>query len=160
MGIIVKVIRHSNADLSYLRNACRYGRDREIARGAFGVNPHDPEKQYAQMVTARKYFNQTSTNPLIHLVVSFDGKTDNAAFAIAAAPQLAAYFKANYQVLWSVHPADPESSHFHVHIMLNSVNLLNGKLFHSGPYEINGFAYHVKWITGMPYRIVFECFED
>ena len=160
MGVIVKVIRHKNADLSYLWNACRYGRDREIARGAYGVHPQDPESEYAQMVAARKYYNQTSTNPLIHLVVSFDGMTDNAIFAIKAAPKIAAYFKSSYQVLWSVHPADPESSHFHVHIMLNTVNLRNGKLFHSGPYEINGFAYHVKWITGMSYQICFECKED
>ena len=55
----------------------------------------------------------------------------------------------NYQVMWGVHPSDPDSSHHHMHILLNSVNLMNGTLFHSGPYEVNGFCNHVKTITGM-----------
>jgi len=48
------------------------------------------------------------------------------------------------------------SSHYHMHIMLNSVNLKNGGLFHSGPAEIHAFADYVMRITGQPYKLVFE----
>ena len=160
MAVILKTIRHTDPGLSYLRNMCYYGRDREIARGGFGLNPYDPEKAYAAMLAAKQYYHQTSTNPLIHIVVSFDGPTNNAEFAVKAAPLIAAYFKDYYQLLWSVHPADVDSSHYHMHILLHSVNLQNGKLFHSGQYEMSAFGYHVKQITGMWFRLVFEQCEN
>ena len=108
------------------------------------------------MEAVKRYYGQINTNPLVHIVVSYDGPTNTAEFAMRAAPLIASYFMDNYQVMWSVHPADPDSSHYHVHFLLNSVNLLNGKLFHSGPYEVNGFCKHVKAITGMPYRVVYD----
>lgn len=156
MENIVKFIRHSDAGMPYLWHMCFYGIRREISRGGFGLNPYDPETAYVQMEAVKRYFNQTSTNPLIHIVVSFDGWTDNAESAIKNAPAIAAFFKEHYQLIWMVHPADIDSSHFHMHILLHSVNLQNGKLFHSGPYETNAFGYHVKNITGMGFRLVCE----
>ncbi len=157
MAVLIKVIRHSDGGLQYLQNLCGYMRDgREIAYGGYGLNPYDAGAAYAQMEAVKRYYGQTSTNPLVHFVVSFDGVTDNMDFAMRAAPMIASYFMQNYQVMWSVHPSDPDSSHFHQHILLHSVNLQNGRLFHSGPYEVNGFCYHVKAITGMPYRVVYD----
>jgi hypothetical protein len=156
MAVIVKVIRHSIAGLPYLWNICGYGRDHEIARGGYGLNPFVQETAYSQMVTLRRYHNQLSTNPVVHIVVSFDEQTDNAEFAIKKAPAIAAYFKNYYQLIWSVHPADQDSSHYHLHIMLNTVNAKNGRLFHSGPAEMHAFAAHVKQFTGQPYKLVFE----
>ena len=118
--------------------------------------PYDVEDAYMQMLAVKQYFGKTSGNPLVHIVVSFDGPTNTAEYAAYAAPLIAGYFKDNYQVMWGVHPADSDSSHYHTHILLNSVNLMNGTLFHSGPYEVNGFCNHVKTITGMPYRVVYD----
>lgn len=160
MAVLVKVIRHSDPGLPYLRNMCSYGINREIARGGYGVNPYDPQIAYSQMQTARQYYTQMSTNPLIHIVVSFDGPTNSAEYAIQAAPLIAAYFKEAYQLIWSVHPADEDSSHYHMHILLHSVNMQNGNLFHSGPFEIGSFAYYVREITGMPFQIVYETREN
>ena len=156
MAVIVKVIRHTNPGLPYLWNLCNYGRDHEIARGGYGLNPYVQDAAYSQMVALRRYYNQLSTNPAAHIVVSFDEWTDNEAFAINNAPAIAAYFKNSYQLIWSVHPADVDSSHYHVHIMLNSVNLKNGSLFHSGPAEMHAFAAYVMQFTGQPYKLVFE----
>lgn len=157
MAILIKVIRHSDGGMQYLRNMCNYICDgREIAGGGYGLNPYDPGAAYLQMAAARSFYDQEDSNPLVHFVISFDGKTDSAEFAAKAAPQIAAYFRDWYQVLWCIHPADQGSSHYHMHLLLHSVNLLNGKLYHSGPYEVNGFCYHVKSITGMPYRLVYE----
>lgn len=156
MAVIVKVIRHTNPGLPYLRNLCNYGQDHEIARDGLGVNPDIQDVAYAQMVALRRYYNQLSTNPAAHIVVSFDGWTDNAEFALQYAPTIAAYFQNSYQLIWSVHPADQDSSHYHMHIMLNSVNIQNGKLFHSGPAEMHAFAVYVMQFTGQPYKLVFE----
>lgn len=156
MAIIVKVIRHTNPGLPYLRNLCNYGRDHEIARDGLGVNPDIQDVAYAQMVALRRYYNQLSTNPAAHIVVSFDGWTDNAEFVLQNAPAIAAYFQNSYQLIWSVHPADQDSSHYHMHIMLNSVNIQSGKLFHSGPAEMHAFAAYVMQFTGQPYKLVFE----
>lgn len=159
--VIIKVIRHSDGGCDYLYNMCHYVTDsRAIARGGFGVDPSNPEVVYQQMTAVKKHFNQTSTNPLIHLVISLDGKCDSKAFAVQAAPMIAAYFHKKYQLLWCVHRADETDAHYHIHIMLNSVNLENELLFHSGRYEIYKFAYHVRAITGLPFRVVFNPTEQ
>ena len=158
MAVIVKVIRHSGSGIDYLQNMVRYVTDaRAIAYGGYGVNYTDPNMAFAQMMSVKQHYCQTSMNPLIHFVISLDGYTDNEAFAVQAAPQIAAYFKENYQILWCVHRADDVDAHYHMHILLNSVNVMNGRLFHSGPYEVNSFAYHIHDITGLPFQVVWDC---
>ena len=155
--VIVKVIRHSDGGEEYLRNMVHYITDgRAIVRGGYGVDISNPDQAYAQMMAVKQYYHQTSMNPLIHIVVSLDGFCDNEQFAAYAAPLIAGYFREQYQLLWCVHHKDEENSHYHIHILLHSVNVMNGKLFHSGPYEINGICYHVKAITGIPFHVVFE----
>lgn len=156
MAVIVKVIRHTNPGLPYLWNLCNYGRDHEIARGGYGLNPYVQDAAYSQMVALRRYYNQLSSNPAAHIVVSFDEETNNEEFAVNNAPAIAAYFQDSYQLIWAVHPADVDSSHYHMHIMLNSVNVNNGSLFHSGPPEMHAFASHVMQFTNQSYNLVFE----
>ncbi len=159
--VVIKVIRHSGSGVDYLQNMCNYVTDsRAIARGGFGVNAYDAESAFSQMLAVREHYNQLSTNPLVHIIVSFDGSCDDEAFAIQTAPLIASFFAAEYQVMWCVHRADAYDAHYHIHILLHTVNLLNGKLFHSGPYEINGFGYHVKSITNRPFQIYFDCIKD
>ena len=161
MAVILKVIRHTGNYENYLRNMVGYVTDyRAIVYGGYGVNYTDPNMAFLQMMQVKQYYCQMSTNPLIHLVVSLDGACDNEAFAIQAAPAIAAYFKDCYQLMWCVHHKDEEDTHYHIHILLHSVNVMNGRLFHSGPYEMNGFGYHVKNITGMPVRIHFLLVDD
>ena len=102
MAVIVKVIRHTNPGLLYLWNLCNYGRDHEIARGGYGLNPYVQDAAYSQMVALRRYYNQLSTNPAAHIVVSFDEETNNEEFAVNNAPAIAAYFQDSYQLIWAV----------------------------------------------------------
>ena len=100
MAVILKVIRHSGNYDDYLRNMVGYVTDyRAIMYGGYGVNYTDPNMAFSQMMQVKQYYCQTSTNPLIHLVASLDGTCDNEAFAIQAAPAIAAYFKDSYQRL-------------------------------------------------------------
>ena len=157
MAIIVKIIKRSDARIGYLHNMCRYVRDhRAIEKGGNGVNILDPEKAFAEMVWIRQYYGQVSTNPLIQIVVSFDEWTDNIQSAKVLAPQIADIFKNEYMYLWCLHHNDKESAHFHMHILLHSVNIVNGNLFHSSIYNMNGFCYHVTRLTHLPCQLIFE----
>lgn len=160
--VIIKVIRHSGSDLSYLQNMIAYVTDsRAIVSGALGLNPNNPSIAYEQMVAVKKYCKQMSMNPLVHIVVSLDGACNNQRAAVLIAPRIVAYFKDNYQLMWCVHAPDESSGHhWHIHILLNSVNVQNGHLFHSGPYEMNAFGYHVKQITDDSFNVRYECIHD
>ena len=156
MAVIVKVIRHSDGGSAYLRNMCWYVRDeRKLAYGGYGVNISDFQTAYEQMECLRRYYSQVSTNPLVHIIISFDEETDNIQFAVANAHKIASYFMKEYIYLWCIHKKDEECSHIHMHLLLNSVNLKNGKLFHSGIYEMNEFCYHIQKITHMEWKLVF-----
>ena len=160
--VIIKVIRHSGEVSGYLQSMVGYVTDeRAIAPGALGLNPYNPAMAYEQMVAVKQYYNQTSTNPLVHLVVSLDGNFNNQEAAVQLAPLITAYFKGDYQLMWCVHAPDASSEHhYYIHILLHSVNVQNGHLFHSGPYEMNAFGYYVKRITGDSFQVCYECIKS
>ncbi len=148
--VLVKVIRDSDGGLVYLRRMCAYVRDgRALAYGGYGVNTHDPDIAYLQMETVRRYYHQTSTNPLIHFIISFDGETDTEAFVKRAAPLIVAYFRGLYQLLWCIHHTDKASAHYHMHLLLHALNLENGKLYHSGYHEVTAFCRHIQRVANM-----------
>lgn len=159
--VIIKVIRHSGEVSEYLQSMIGYVTDsRALVSGGYGLNPYNPAMAYAQMVAVKQYYNQTSMNPLIHLVVSLDGVSNNAEIAVMMAPWIASYFQSNYQLMWCLHAPDELSAHhYHIHILLNPVNVQNGHLFHSGPYEMNAFGFHVKSITGDSFQVRYECIK-
>ena len=156
--VIVKLIRDTDGGIAYLRNTVRYVANarKAIAFGGFGVDDTDPEFAFRQMCIVKKRYHQTSMNPLLHFVVSFDGACNNERFAVQAAPYIAEYFADEYQLMWCVHCKDKKDAHYHMHILLNSVNVVNGKLIRSARQDVHCFAIHVKRITGMLYRVVFE----
>ena len=156
MAIIVKIKRQSDGGIGYLHNMCHYVRDhRAIAKGGYGLNIEDPEIAFSQMVWIRKYYGQVSTNPLIQIVVSFDEGTDNIQSAILLAPKIASYFNSEFVYLWCIHHADKDSAHYHMHILLHSVNLRNGNLYHSSRYNMTGLCYHIEKLTYMQCHLIF-----
>lgn len=160
--VIVKVIRHSGEVSRYLQSMVHYVTDeRAIGSGASGLSLSSPAMAYEQMLAVKQYYNQMSTNPLVHLVVSLDGVYNNENAAVQIAPQIASYFANSYQLMYCVHSPDADfKHHYHIHILLHSVNIQNGHLFHSGPYEIKGFAFHVSKITHDDFQICYERIED
>ena len=68
---------------------------RAIVYGGFGVNADAPDMAFSQMLAVRQRYNQLSTNPLVHIVVSLDGSCDDEAFAIQAAPLIVSFLRQN-----------------------------------------------------------------
>ena len=69
------MIRNTFGGCSYLQKALNYTRDtRAVGGGAYGVDMVDPAVAYQQMMYTKRYFNKTSGNPLIHLIVSYSKK--------------------------------------------------------------------------------------
>lgn len=156
--VIVKVKRDISGGKKYLLNACRYLENKEklIDVGGIGVYPYNLVITYAQMMAIKEYFGKTSGNPLVHFIVSFDEAVSDAEEACELAAWIAQYFQANHQTLWCVHAKDRGCSHFHVHIIINSVNYNNGMMYNSCREEILRFCDHVKRLTNRPCRFYFE----
>ena len=94
--VVIKVIRHSGSGLDYLQKMCGYVTNwRAIVYGGFGVNADTPDMAFSQMLAVRQRYNQLSTNPLVHIVVSLDGSCDDEAFAIQAAPLIVSFLRQN-----------------------------------------------------------------
>lgn len=156
--VIVKVKRDISGGKKYLMNACRYLENKEklIDVGGIGVYPYDLNRTYAQMMAIKEFFGKTSGNPLIHFIVSFDNTISDAEQACEFAAWIARYFQTSHQTLWCVHAKDRSCSHFHAHIIINSVSYVNGMMYNSSPEEMNRFCAYIKQITGIPCIYVFE----
>lgn len=114
----------------------------------YGVSDTDPNLAYDQMYEVKKYYGKTEDNPIMHFIVSFDNKVQDAETACRYTEQIAAPFKGQYQMLTAVHKEDQGGSKYHGHIILNTVNLNDGKLYHSGRYELGQLAMRVHDVTG------------
>lgn len=149
--VLVKSKRDTyGADSCYLYKALNYLYDNEKALhiGGYGVNPYNLEETFKQMMFVKKYFHKTGDNPLMHFIVSFDDivKTYNQAkwFAII----ICQYFKDRYQLLWAVHRKTRGDSKYHVHIIINTVSFVDGKLYNSSREELVRFCSHIQKCTG------------
>lgn len=156
--VIVKSKRDTYGESSnYLYNALNYLYDEEksLHTGGYGVNPYNLEATYKQMKYVKEYFHKTSDNPLMHFIVSFDEKVKTYEKAKSLAVLIGAYFKNRYQLLWAVHRKERGDSIYHLHIILNSVSFVDGKLFNSSPAEIGKFCAYIQGLTGSACRYIF-----
>lgn len=156
--VVIKMKRDTYGGLAYLKNALNYLEDNEksLFTGGFGVTTSPLEATYRQMLAVRKYFGKVSGNPLMHFIVSFDEKVVTKDQAVYLASQLTNFFSNRYQGVWCVHFKQRGCSNFHVHIVINSVSFVNGKMYHSSAAEIARFAHCVEVILKTPVRWFFE----
>ena len=152
---ILKQKRITNGGDKYLENAVNYAYkekpepDEELIQTkGYGVCDTNPKYTYDQMHAVKEYYGKTGDNPLMHFVVSFDNNVDTAEQACAYTEEIAAKFSDDYQMITAVHQEDQGGSQYHAHIIMNSVNLNNGKLYHSGISELHELAMHVHDVTG------------
>ena len=155
--VLLKVKRDTYGGLRYLKHAVKYLEDGEKAlyTGSFGVTPEPLEDTFAQMVAVRKYFGKVSGNPLMHFIISFDEKVVTLNQAIDSASQLTNFFSNEYQGVWCVHYKKRAGSYFHVHIVMNTVSFVNGKMYHSSASEIARFRDYAKCVLDSDVRWFF-----
>ena len=115
---------------------------------SFGVSCYHPKHTYDQMLAVKKYFGKTGDNPVMHFVVSFDNSVQDADTACGYLYRIALRFAEDYQVIYAVHKEDQDGSKYHGHIIVNTVNYKNGKLYHSGWKELGDLAMYIHEITG------------
>ena len=151
-----KRITDNGEGRGYFRNCIAYGYKEKQEPGealietkGYGVSDTNKEHTYEQMYAVKEYFGKTGDNPVMHFVVSYDKNTvSDADTACAYTEKIAGYFKDQYQMLTTVHQEDQGNSLYHAHIIMNTVDYNNGRLYHSGIQELQSLAMHVYSITG------------
>lgn len=155
--VYVKLIRNTYGGLSYIKRLCRYVlKDDLRGIGGYGVNPYHPDMADAQMRYVKMYYGKESGNPLIHMMISLDECADTVEKACELADKFARYYMDRYQVIWAVHGKERGKSEFHVHLILNSVSYVNGKMFHGDIGEMHAYSRYISKHTKRKVRFEFE----
>lgn len=151
-----KRITDNGEGRGYFRNCVGYGYKEKLEPGeklietkGYGVCDTNPYYTYEQMKQVKKYYGKTGDNPVIHFVISYDKKTvADPDTACAYTEHIAGFFKNQYQMITAVHKEDQGNSLYHAHIVMNSVDMNTGKLYHSGRRELTALAMKVHDVTG------------
>lgn len=153
VGVIVK--RNTYGGEEYVRNACRYvtNPSKAIAVYGCGVDYTSAENCYKNMMAVKSYFRNTSGNPLLHIIVSYDENVKDIKTACEMSKKCAGYFDFKYQNIFCTHEKEHGNSKFHTHILVNSVAYTDGKLINSWVGNMNDFCDHVEMVTGRRTRL-------
>ncbi len=156
--VIIKCKKDSGGYNSmYLMKALNYLYDREKALhiGGYGVDTSDLKKTYKQMCYVKKYFHKTQENPMIHFIISFGDEVRTYEKAKAYAVLIGAFFKCGYQLIWAVHKKKRGDSLFHIHMIMNSVSFVDGKLYDSSRVNLTKLCDYVERVTGVNCKYYF-----
>lgn len=152
---LLKQKRITNNGDDYFRHCVNYPFKAKTEPGeelvditGYGVSNTDPQLAYDQMQAIKEYYGKTGDNPVMHFIISYDQNVQDANTACKYTGQIADYFSEDYQMITAVHKEDQGGSQYHGHIIMNSVNLNDGKLYHSGITELKQLAMHVHEVTG------------
>lgn len=153
----IKLNRNIDDGAHYLKASCNYviKKPEQVSFGCYGVSCCDPDAAFTQMMAVKKYFGKTSGNPLIHLIISYDDCVRDILDAVETSKSIVSYFTPRYQLIWALHHKERGCSKYHLHIVLNSVSYVDGKMAHTGIYEVNQFAQYVSSCTGAKTWVVF-----
>lgn len=92
----------------------------------------------------------------MHFVISYDNTIANRETASLMTEQIAENLADKYQLLTGIHEENQGDSFYHAHMIMNSVNYNNGKLYNSSPEEIAKLRDHTADVTGRTCRFYFE----
>ena len=161
--VYVKMVRNTSGGTMYLKNLCNYvtrakanDEDDVLGVGGYGINPWNADKAYRQMFAIKLYYNKLEKNPVIHFIISFDRSVEDANTACRYADQIAKFFRNRHQVMWAVHGKERKHSLYHVHLILNSVSYVDGKMYHSTIGVLRQFCNCVGKLTNSKTRLEIE----
>ncbi len=153
----ISVIRNTYGGPQYLQNALNYVTDsRTMFVRGYGVNPYDPNMAYDQMMAVRQYFEKTSGNPLVHIVVAYNNSVTDIRTAARFGQQIVQLFARLFQLLYCTHEKDFQCGQFHTHIIINAVSYINGQMIRTGPKEMSEFCDYVTQVTGQKSWFYFD----
>lgn len=157
MGI-VKVKRDTRGGANYLKAACNYiFNGRALAYGGYMVNDRNAQRAFDQMMIVKNFYHRSEDNPLIHIIVSYDkDKTKDQSFYAEVSRKISEYFREDYQVLWCLHKKETVKSLYHAHIVVNSVNINNGKLLSANWSYCSKLTKHIEKLADCKMSYYFE----
>lgn len=118
--------------LNYIiRKSYRYEASRMIVA--------EEEVIWAQMNYYKKYYGKTDGNQINHYILSFDTQyyeRDIELSTIVQCANMLAFKFYEYQPVWGLHR---DSTHYHIHLATNTINIEDGKRFHMNQWEFQRF---------------------
>lgn len=99
--------------------------------------PGKDEVLWAQMNYIKRYYGKTDGNLLEHYVLSFDTEgveRDMTESEIQRCANVLSIIFKDYQPIWAIHFKE---THYHIHLVINTVNSETGLRYHKGPMEFN-----------------------
>lgn len=152
MGVL-KIITKAEADTDYLLNCFNYVIGGHTVPGCVGGINVYPLQAFMQMMNVKRYFGKTSGNQLVHFIISLDNKVFDPEVALHIAYEIAKYYGDRYQIIFGVHQ-NPRinrkgraTSYVHIHMIMNSVSFVDGKMYADNKGANYAFADHIKRIT-------------
>ena len=161
--VIVKLKRDTyGSKTNYLEHALKYVGDPKKSRylAGFGIDPYDLNRCYEQMKTVKEYYHKTGDNPMVHFIISFGSNVKKEWQAINLSYYIARCFKDQYQVLWCVHQKIRGDSRYHIHMVVNSVNLVDGKLINTSPEFMSNFCKYIRDVVDDDCRYYFASLKS
>ena len=154
---LVIVKKGESGDDEHRENLVNYIEDdRKLMIGGNGVDYTNAGATLKQMETVAEYFDKTHVCPLVQVILAFDGSVTDPQMACAYTKQAAQYFGEDYQSVYCAHEKDHECATLHAHIMLNPVNVQDGKLLDTNHDNMDAFCDYVSDITGNNNRLIYK----
>ena len=156
MGLVI--IKCGNpGDDEHLENLVHYmDDDRKLMIGGNGVNYTDEKAVVSQMENVKEYFGKTKNRSHVQVILPYNGQGITPEKVCEYTKDAAAYFINDYQTLYCAHEPDEKCDYYHSHIMVNPVNIHNGKMMETDPVSLKPLCDHVAKITGAKVRLKFK----
>ena len=107
-----------------------------------GINIANPIKAADEFMLVKRYYGKTEGTQLRHYVISPDPKELFIPYmATELGYQICAYYADKFQSVFSVHT---NTSHLHIHVVINTVSYVNGKKLHEGIGDLITFENYCR----------------
>ena len=80
----------------------------------------------------------------------------NADTACEYVQKAAAFYEDDYQTIYCVHEKDHDCQNYHGHILINPVNIHDGKMLNTSHDQMDAFRSNVSDITGNENRLIYK----
>lgn len=153
--VIVKPVNENYkmaADLECLiQYICRKDKAIHHLYGSYGIRIDTPKLATQDFLETGRLFDKHPSTLAHHKIISFqNGLLSIPQQAFDIAEEIVAYYTNDFQVVYSVHEDrkgyDNINKNYHIHLVINSVNYNNGKIFHEGPPDSVKFQKYIEKI--------------
>ncbi len=121
------------------------GFDRTVSYSCYGLS-ENPDDMIQQMVCVQRYFGMEEPLEMIHLIVDYGDLVKDDETASAYSESCAEYFCRNHQIYHCTHQ-DMQSLSYHVHLLINPISYLDGKILNPNIENMNRFCQYISEST-------------